>query len=85
MCVNVIACVCMYINVCYYFLPSTRVVYEGIKCEYVADGFIVEEDVLYYFRVAAVNDVGIGPYSLSVSYTQRKACKTISYLHTYVY
>ena len=75
----------MCVTLIYYFLPSIRVVYEGIKCEYVADGFIVEEYVLYYFRVAAVNDVGIGPYSLSVSYTQRKACKTISHSHMYVY
>jgi hypothetical protein len=50
-----------------------RVVYEGPKCEYVAEGFVVEEDILYYFRVAAVNDVGIGPYSTSTAYTQRKA------------
>jgi hypothetical protein len=50
-----------------------RVVYEGPQCEYVADGFAVEEDLLYYFRVAAVNDVGIGPYSISVSFTQRRA------------
>ena len=59
-------------------LPHTsthRVVYEGAKCEYVADEFVVEEDILYYFRVAAVNDVGIGPYSMSISYTKRKACK----------
>ena len=54
-----------------------RVVYEGPKCEYVAEGFVVEEDILYYFRVAAVNDVGIGPYSTSTAYTQRKACEYI--------
>ena len=38
----------------------------------------MEEDILYYFRVAAVNDVGIGPYSRSTAYTQRKACEYIS-------
>ena len=61
----------------YHILPPSthRVVYEGANCEYVADEFVVEEDILYYFRVAAVNDVGIGPYSISVSYTKRKACK----------
>ena len=52
-----------------------RVVYEGPQCEYDANGVAVEEDVVYYFRVAAVNDVGIGPYSVSVGYTKRKACE----------
>ena len=40
---------------------------------------MVEDDAVCYFRVAAVNDVGIGPYSRSVSYTQRRACE---YTHT---
>ena len=55
-----------------------RVVYEGPGCEYEADRMASEEDVQYYFRVAAVNDVGIGPYSVSVCYTKEKACE----LHT---
>ena len=49
--------------------------YEGLKCEYETEGLANEEDVQYYFRVAAVNDVGIGPYSVSVCYTKEKACE----------
>ena len=67
-------------------LLHTRVVYEGSQCEYNAEGTTIEEDVFYYFRVAAVNDVGIGPYSVSVSYTKRKACElcTLHYAVTYL-
>ena len=49
--------------------------YEGPQIEYDADGVATEEDVIYYFRVGAVNDVGIGPYSVSVSHTKKKACE----------
>ena len=55
--------------------PPHRVVYEGPQIEYDADGVATEEDVIFYFRVAAVNAVGIGPYSVSVSYTKKKACE----------
>ena len=50
-------------------------VYEGPQIEYDADGVATDEDVIYYFRVVAVNAVGIGPYSVSVSCTKKKACE----------
>jgi len=37
------------------------------------EGCATGEDMIHRFRVAAVNDVGMGPYSLPVTFTQRKA------------
>ena len=34
----------------------------------------IDEDTVHMFRVAAVNQVGRGPYSLPVSLTKKKAC-----------
>lgn len=39
------------------------------------DGCTTEEDVVHTFRVAAMNEVGRGPYSMPITYTQRKACE----------
>ena len=52
-----------------------RVVYEGQALECVLDSCTTEEDVVHTFRVAAVNEVGRGPYSMPVTFTQRKACE----------
>ena len=60
-------------GILWYFLP--RVVYEGQALECVLDGCTTEEDVVHTFRVAAMNEVGRGPYSMPVTFTQRKACK----------
>lgn len=57
----------------WYFLP--RVVYEGQALECVLDGCTTEEDIVHTFRVAAMNEVGRGPYSMPVTFTQRKACE----------
>ena len=67
-----------YVSVSFNF---PRVVYEGLKCEYETEGLANEEDVQYYFRVAAVNDVGIGPYCVSVCYTKEKACELYMGIH----
>ena len=53
--------------------PPSRTVYEGKSTECLVEGCATEEDVVHKFRVAAVNDVGLGPYSMPVTYTQRKA------------
>lgn len=53
----------------------SRVVYEGQVLECVLDGCTTEEDVVHSFRVAAMNEVGRGPYSMPVTFTQRKACE----------
>ena len=53
----------------------SRVVYEGQALECVLDGCTTEEDVVHSFRVAAMNEVGRGPYSMPVTFTQRKACE----------
>ena len=52
-----------------------RVVYEGQALECVLDGCTAEEDVVHTFRVAAMNEVGRGPHSMPVTFTQRKACE----------
>ena len=51
-----------------------RVIHEGQSVECVVEGCGTGEDTVHRFRVAAVNDVGMGPYSLPVAFTQRKAC-----------
>ena len=51
--------------------PHThRVVYEGHQIEYDADGVATDKDVIYYFRVAAVNAVGIAIQCLSQLYQE---------------
>lgn len=60
-------------GILWYFLP--RVVYEGQVLECVLDGCTTEEDVVHMFRVTAMNEVGRGPYSMPVTFTQRKACE----------
>ena len=39
------------------------------------DDFEVNEDTVHSFRVAAVNDIGKGPYNAPVNLTKTKACK----------
>ena len=55
----------------------SRVVYEGSTLECVLDGCTTEEDIEHMFRVAAINGVGRGPFSMPVTFTQKKACKYI--------
>ena len=43
--------------------------------ECVLDGCTTEEDIVHTFRVAAMNEVGRGPYSMPVTFTQKKACE----------
>ncbi len=52
-----------------------RTVYEGCATECVVEGFPTKEDTVHKFRVAAVSDVGVGPYCTPVTHTQRKACE----------
>ena len=49
--------------------------YEGEALECVLDGCAIEEDVVHTFRVAAINGVGRGPFSMPVTFTPKKACK----------
>lgn len=51
-----------------------RSIYEGPACEYVLEDFELNEDTVHSFRVAAVNDIGRGPYNEPVNLTKTKAC-----------
>lgn len=51
-----------------------RNIHEGKSCEYVLQNFQTSEDSVHTFRVAAVNDVGKGPYSMPVCLTKTEAC-----------
>lgn len=51
-----------------------RSIYEGPACEYMLEDFEVNEDTVHSFRVAAVNDIGRGPYNAPVNLTKTKAC-----------
>ena len=51
-----------------------RTIYEGSKCLYLLKDCQSTEECVHIFRVAAVNDVGKGPYSLPVSLAKTKAC-----------
>lgn len=39
------------------------------------EDFEVNEDTVHSFRVAAVNDIGRGPYNAPVNLTKTKACE----------
>ena len=60
------------VMMCYHMY---RVVYEGPELECVIEGCTTEGDIVHQFRVAAINAVGRGPYSMPVTFTQRKACR----------
>ncbi len=58
-----------------FFVAGARSIYEGNLCEFVLEDFIINEDTVHTFRVAAVSDVGQGPYCMPVNLTKTKACK----------